>query len=48
MSMFDGITDGVNRYYNPPPPLTNEYFENEIEFTFSMLTMKCLDILQRR
>ena len=45
--MLDGIRDGIDRYYYPPPPLTNEYFENSIKFTFSMLTMECLDKLQR-
>ena len=45
-SMFDGIRDGIDRYYYPPPPLTNEYFENYIKFTFSMLTMECLNNLQ--
>ena len=45
-SIFEGIIDGIDRYYYPPPPLTDEYFENYIIFMFSMLTMDCLNILQ--
>ena len=43
-----GIVDGVNRYHNPPLPLTNEFFENVIIFTFFALTMEYLGICDKK